>query len=294
MKAFLSSGGGVRIGASFGAHKAGNDAGAIAPWDHYDCIMGTSAGALHAALFANGWTGQQMCDLFINTDFGKLFTPWLVPYSVRLKTAAAIPISLHRLAAFIDSLKLEWKPNLMFNTLDTQTNEHVIYCWAVPDWVETYTTWKGIYSHGGAHRWQPLVGIENPPSLGTLITQSMALPLLKADDKERYRDGGVIENPGLSVICNDDDVTMFHLGYAGDVEYKHGGTPKNLVALALYLFERNSAHDVALQLPRFTNLRHIKPRVYDVDSVAFDSTASQKQRMTQRGYTNTVGQWDQT
>ena len=73
LRIYASSGGGIRIGGTFGALLEAEAQGRFNP-KAYDCYVGTSAGSLDAALTANGWTAEQKCHMFINTDFGQFFT----------------------------------------------------------------------------------------------------------------------------------------------------------------------------------------------------------------------------
>lgn len=278
-RVFASSGGGVRIGASFGAELEGERQSKF-HWSMFDYYVGTSAGALDALLTANRWSASEKRQLFLNTDFAKFFTPALVPYELRKLTALNWPIQLKKLAAFIDGLGLKAHPGLLVNSVDAEDNAQVIYCDELPPWADTSNK---------AVRWEP--GAFKRWSLGTLLTRSMVLPGLLADDP-RWLDGGVAENPLLSVLPQEAHILLIHLGYAGLVKKDGGTSPKGALQQALYAYEFKAFSYAEHLMGHFPNLRVVYPKVYDVDSSAFNLNFAAKLEMLRRAQANTRPQWE--
>jgi predicted acylesterase/phospholipase RssA len=285
IRIYASSGGGVRLGASFGAVLEGERQGRFQA-DQFDWYVGTSAGALDAVLTANGWTGEQKKLLFLDTDFSRFFHPFLIPMGLRKFLAVVTPISLRKLGEFIDSLQ---KPNpygpplqqfdkLLINSVDAEENMHVVFCQERPEWLKSS---KRL-------RIEPL--LSKKQTLGMVITRSMVLPGLRADDL-RWQDGGVAENPLLSPLPKDADITLIHLGYAGLV-WKQGSTsPKNALEQALYDYEFKAYSFAEHLMSAFSNLTVIRPEIYDVESANFALSRDEKQDMLLRAMVNTQTQW---
>ena len=251
---YASSGGGIRVGASFGAVLEGERQGRFNP-NNFDWYVGTSAGALDAVLTANGWTGEQKKAMFLGTDFAKFFRPFLVPFGIRKALSVIAPISLDKLADFIDSLQdsnpygpaLTRFDGLLINSVDAEENIQVVFCHQRPEWLPDSTRLKV----------QPWAF--NRMSLGTILTRFMVLPGLRADDP-RWQDGGVAENPLLSVLPKDANITLIHLGYAGLVK-KNGDTiPKTILDQALYDYEFKAYSFAEWLMAGFSNLTVIRPR----------------------------------
>lgn len=284
---YASSGGGVRIGASFGAILEGELQGRFRA-QAFAWYVGTSAGALDAVLTANGWSGEQKKALFLDTDFRRFFTPLLMPLGLRKMLAVMAPISLKKLAAFIDSLQdpnpygppIQRFDGLLINSVDAQENTQVVFCHKIPDWLLKPS--KGIRVEGWAF---------NRRTLGTILTRSMVLPGLRADDP-RWQDDGVAQNPLLSVLPKDAAITLIHLGYAGLVRKKGDTSPKSALDQALYDYEFKAYSFAEHLMAGFSNLTVIRPEIYDVDSADFGLSREGKQDMILRAMANTREQWD--
>lgn len=286
MKVYVSSGGGVRVGASFGAAMAGESLNTFKPAD-FDYFAGTSAGALDAALTANGWTAAQKQKMFLDTDFSNFFTPAMVPFVVRELAAAMLPISTRKLQAFYSSLclpnpfgpALKFTENLFINTVDSADNIQVIYCQTIPDWAKTSRGADGKwYSPGGRIRWELCL------DLPLAMVRSSALPGMVSDDL-RYMDGGVAENPLLSIFPADADILLMMLGYPGDTN------PKTLIKRLGFAYDFKAYTAAAAAMDMFPNIRAIQPRVFNVSSASFNINRRQKQAMIQAGFDNTLDQW---
>ena len=274
---YASSGGGVRIGASFGAQLQGEDQKKLHP-SMFRYFVGTSAGAFDAALSANGWKAGEKCDLFVRTNFGKFFTPPLMPFAWRKALALKWPIKLDRLASFFDSLNLKPVPNLLVNSVDAETNRQVVYCEEPPLW------WPNLPDVDlVTHAFSTL-------GYGTVLTRSMVLPGLVGDE-ERYKDGGIAENPLMSVFPKESKILLMHLGYAGEVEKKGKKYPVEILDEALYAYEFKAASYAKHLMGHYPNLKAIYPKCYDVDSTAFSLSGKEKIAMIDRAYFATADQW---
>ena len=279
MKVYVSSGGGVRIGATFGAVWKGEQIGAFQASD-FDCFAGTSAGALDAALTANGWTGVDKYHLFMHTDFSKFFKPFFMPYAVREALALQWPISLTKLHDFYSSLckpnkigpALRFTPNLYINTVDTAKNEQVIY----------------INNGGNTIPWDrkddDLGSYRLCTDLATALVESSALPGLRATNPYSM-DGGIAENPLLSIFPDDAEMTVIQLGYPGRTDRK------NIIQDLMYAYDFKAYLAAQYELDRFKNLRLIKPYVYDIPSSAFNLSDAEKLSVFNRGANNSIAQW---
>ena len=295
MKVFISSGGGVRVGSSFGASEAGEVAGKIQA-GCFDWYAGTSAGALDAALSANGWTGGQKSALFLQTDFGKFFKPFLIPFGLRKNLIGLnIPISLRKLHKFYESLTIEnpFGPplirfeNLLINSVDTQENIHVVYCEVIPPFIQV--NGQG-YSHNGRIKW--IKGAFSNPEIGIAgaLCDSQALPGLRSI-RPHMKDGGIAQNPLLSVFPVDSQILMINLGYAGKVE-KHGHDfPVQVLDEALYAYEFRAHEATSELIQRYPDLTAIHPGGYHQDSSDFAANATKRAFMVADGFSNTMPQW---
>lgn len=278
LRAYVSSGGGARIGATFGAVLEGERHRKFKAGS-FDACLGTSAGALDAALTANGWDGRMKISLFLDTDFGAMVKPALLPFGLRKAFSVVKPMQLERLAEFIDELGLKPVEGLLINTVDAETNTHIVYCETKPKWWPAdakATLVEGAFTQLG---------------FGTVITRSMALPGLVADDP-RYMDGGIAENPLLSVLPSDAQILMVHLGYAGLLKDGGDTVPKGLLNRAMYAYERKAYELVEHLMSHYSKLRAIFPKVYDVDSTAFNLSYSAKLDMVNTARLNTKPQWE--
>lgn len=299
LNVFASSGGGIRIGASFGAEWEGERQGKFHP-DMFNCFVGTSAGALDAALTANGWTAQQKKKLFLETDFARLFTPLLMPFGWRKALALKWPISLEKLAVFIDGLGLKPTPHLFVNSVDAEQNVQVVYCEELPAWL--HVDWDPVdgchYSYRRNRLGEKVKSIRWEPrsfsrlGFGKVLTRSMVLPGLVADDR-RYKDGGVAENPLLSIFPENTNMLLMHLGYAGLVEKKGTTIPIEALDEALYAYEFKAFSFAEHLMEHYGRLTVIYPKIYDVDSTKFNLSAKEKQLMFMRAAQNTQDQWDE-
>jgi len=288
MRVFISSGGGIRVGASFGAELQGERLGRFHD-SRFSHFAGTSAGALDAALTANGWACRDKVRLFLDTDFKRLFSP-VVPWGLRKVLAAKWSVSLAGLAKFIDGLGLKPVPNLFVNSVDSQDNKHVIFCEDLPDWLTLTPDDAGyLTSHGGRVRW--VTGAYSQLGYGKVLTRSMVLPGLVADEP-RWKDGGFGENPLLSIFSQDAQMLLVQLGYAGDVAYKKGCTvPTDLIDEVMYGIDYRSNGATSHMMEHYPGLKVICPQVYDVDSTAFDLDYDAKIDLVERGRLNSLRQW---
>lgn len=279
MRFYASSGGGVRIGATFGAQLEGERQGKFLP-ETFDYFVGTSAGALDAAMTANGWSAKRKAELFLGTNFARFFQPTLgpiplLPFAARKAAAIIAPIKLGKLADFIDSLGLKPHPSLIFNTVDADENQQVIYCYERPSWARD----------DERTRWEIVRG-----SLGQALVRSMVLPGLVADHP-KYLDGGFAENPLLSVFPDTSTGLLISLGYQGQVEFHGQPYPTSIYDRLLYGYEFKAneyTQHLAGHLPR---LKTILPKVYDVNSADFGLSRKEKQAMLDAGARNTRPQW---
>lgn len=268
---YSCSGGGIRGGAVFGAQLAAKHEGKWHP-EKFDSITGDSFGALEAALTANGWTPEEKIEFFVSTYFPKLFTR--LPWSIRQSLSLIKPLSLEGVAKKIDKLGLKSSPKLFINTWDIVTGRQIIYCEKKPDWFESdkYTVF--------------VENAFNGLGFGTVITRSMALPGLIADDY-RYIDGGISEHPPLSFIPKNHHILMITLGYAGLLR----PIQKGFVERAFYAYEVKSKLFMEKCLSEFTDIYVVNPKIYDISSLAFNLTKEEKKILVQRGYENTLEYW---
>ncbi|MEB3286573.1 MAG: patatin-like phospholipase family protein [Vampirovibrionales bacterium] len=275
---FATTGGGVRIGGSFGAELEGERLGKFDP-SVFDYYIGTSSGSLDAALTANGWSARQKVDFFIENNFTQFFTPPWMPFSLRKALTLFAPIQLKKFADYIDGLNLTPLPGLLINAVDSQLNKQVVYCEKKPDW------WVDI--PGTALRENAFSDL----GYGTILTRSMALPGLRADHP-KFKDGGFAENTILTMIPRDADILMINLGYAGDTQWPSGNTfPLMALEDLLYLIEYKNYYYVRFISTHFPNLKTIYPSIFDVDSTTFNLTQSEKTSMVERAMANTSAQW---
>lgn len=276
---YVSSGGGIRIGATFGAIKEGENQGKFFS-GNFDTYIGTSAGALDAAMTANGWDADSKIQFFLETDFEKLFTPFLIPFSLR-KTASVVlnnPIKLKKLSDLIDSLNFDCNEELLVNTVDSLTNEQIVYCETKPLWWPEKTDAKLITNAFSQY------------GFGKILTRSMVLPGLEADDP-RYMDGGIAENPFLSALPLDSEILFMHLGYAGDVWDKGDTVPKGVLNRSLYAYEHKATAFLKHMMQHYPNLKPIYPKIYNVDSSNFALDKRGKKIMVQNAQFNCIPQW---
>lgn len=299
---YASSGGGIRIGGTFGALLEGEHQQRFSPHG-YDYYVGTSAGALDAALTANGWSAEQKCQMFINTRFADFFTPGWLPFELRKAFAIRWPMSLKKIERFYASLcqenpygpALTFQKGLLINTVDSEENLAVVYCSELPDWAHVETDPKNgkLYTYRTTFvgerkklvRWE----VGTTP-LSVALMRSAVLPGLVGDDI-RYMDGGISENPLLSILPTDADILLMHLGYAGLVPNKGNTVPKSLLERFLYAFEFKAYSFTEHILERFQSLTMVFPKILDVDTAAFHLSKTQKQQMLLAARGNTKEQW---
>jgi len=278
---YVSSGGGIRIGATFGAIKEGEKQGKFFS-GNFDTYIGTSAGSLDAVMTANGWDADTKIQFFIETDFEKLFTPFLIPFGVRKAATLVLdnPIKLKKLSDLIDSLNFDIAEEILVNTVDSLTNQQIVYCEKKPEWWPEQTTAKLITNAFSQY------------GFGKILTRSMVLPGLEADDP-RYMDGGIAENPFLSALPVDSEILFMHLGYAGDVVQKGDTVPKGLLSRSLYAYEHKATTFLNHMIQHYPNLKPIYPKIYNVDSSNFALSKRDKKLMVQNAQYNCIPQWKQ-
>lgn len=286
LNVFASSGGGVRIGASFGAEFEGERQGKFKP-SMFDYFIGTSAGALDAALTANGWNTKQKIDFFLKVDFSHFFTPFFLPFEARMALAVVSKIKLTKLAQFIDSLMKpnpygpELKPlrSLLVNSVRAdKQNKQIVFCEKKPDW---------LVPNG---RLEVVESAFSTLGYGKVLTRSMVLPGLEADDPMWF-DGGTAENPLLSVLPQDSNIILMHLGYAGLVGEGETAVPNDILSRAMYCYERKAYEALEHMISHFPNMKVIRPEVYDISSTNFGLSLSQKIDMVKRGRENSRIYW---
>lgn len=266
IKALVFQGGGVRGIASAGVAATVLQREKLTS---FDVITGDSFGALNAALVASAWNSEKIKRFLVKAPFRRLITPWM-PWGARKLSIPAFPVSLKRVAAYLDEhipsdgLKLP----LIINAWDAKSNKQVFYCDKKPEWADNTFNFPSRWVEGA---WEE-------HSLGTLITRSMALPGLIADDP-RYFDGGLAEHPPMAFLPHGADVHLIELGYPGKLKK----IPKGLVERGLYSYEVKStmlSHAVNWE---FSNLSVYNPHVFDVDSLALDMNAADRLALYNRG-----------
>lgn len=284
---FCSSGGGIRIGASWGAESEG-ERQAKFHWSMYDTFIGTSAGALDAALTANRWGAKDKKRLYLETDFGRLFAPPLIPFGLRKAIAPAWPISLQKLADFIDGLGLKPHPGLMVNSVSRQGGITKIWCEEIPGWVAPVQDAKGrMTSHDGRFQWIP--GTFTREGFGRPLVRSMVLPGLKADDDSM--DGGWGYNGLLPLFTPDTRITFMNLGYAGQGPTAQKEGFLHLVDELMFGFEYKAYLHNKDVMADYPGAKVIYPKVWDVDSSAFNLSRKNREAVFFRGADNSAGQW---
>lgn len=307
LRVYASSGGGVRIGGTFGALRAGERLRKFSPYA-FDFYIGTSAGALDAALTASGWLASEKIALFLDTDFQRFFQPTLgplplLPFAARKALALQWPISLAKLEAFYETLTkpnrygppVRFAPGLLINTVDADENRQVVYCSQLPEWANAERdseTGRYYTFHSDAQsrkrkmiRWE--VGTV---SLATAMARSSVLPGLVADDP-RYMDGGIAENPLLSPLPRDVHVLLMHLGYPGLVGEFGKTLPTSILDRALYAYEFKAAQHAEHLIREFPNLSVIYPGIYTEESANFAISRQRKQTMIDFADIYAVNQW---
>ncbi|MBY0451339.1 MAG: patatin-like phospholipase family protein [Cyanobacteria bacterium] len=280
-RVYVSSGGGIRIGATWGSQLEGEKQNAF-HYSMFDTFIGTSAGALDAALTANRWSAQQKLDLFFKTDFSRFFLPGglhIMPFMLRKALSAVFPMSLKRLADWIDSLGLMPVSGMLTNTVNSLTNEHIVYCEDPPLWWPASSNIKLV-----TQAFSTL-------GFGTVLTRSMALPGLNADEPE-FRDGGYAENPLLSILPSDSTGVMINLGYPGNAKW-HGGKNYPVAALdqAMYYVEYKNYASTQHLIAHYQALKVIYPNIFDVDSTNFALSINDKRKIVKTSIQNTQSQW---
>lgn len=279
LKVLACSGGGIRCLATAGALMAAEAVGIdLQGFDYY---TGDSSGSLIAALCANGWTGREIAELLINTDIPKLVTP--LPWAVRKPLILAKPIRLEGMARFFDSLDLKPEVPLVINSWDAEDNVQTLFCETLPEDVNLAGT------SAVPTRWQ--FEAFSDLGYGTILTRSMALPGLLADST-RWMDGALGEHPPLSWLPAETELTLINLGFSGLVEKAGDSRPKHLIERALYAYEVTATVSQNRGLARFNNPKVIDPKIYDVDSIAFDLKPSEKKALVRRAFTQSLPQWE--
>lgn len=267
------TGGGARGGAALGVLQMGT---LLNKWDQndQDFFCGDSFGSFVAAGLANMWTPHQLGKIFCDTNFRRMLDPLLlayVPWSIRKLTLPLYQGRLARLADWIDEF-LDFDPDiaedrLFVNVVDTERNQQVVYCEYAPSWLKKQpgvVILEGQFSRLG---------------YGTILTRSMALPGLLADSPQ-WMDGGVSEHPPLSFIPRDSNIYLIDQGYAGQVQ--HGPTdtqPRNMLSRGMYAYEFKAARHQDRLIGEFPNLKRLRSKIYEVDSMDMAVSREKKKWM---------------
>lgn len=278
MKAFVCTGGGVRGLSLAGVLAAGVYKSKWVPRS-FDVFTGDSFGSLVAALLANGWKSPQIRQLFLSMPLTKSVT--CMPWDTRKLLIPFEPVKLAGIKKFIDSLNLAPQPGLFVNSWNAKENIQYVFCETKPDWVNTTgpvaTKWvEKAFSQLG---------------YGTVLTRSMALPGLMADDPA-WMDGGLGEHPPLSFLPHDTEITLFNLGYSGQWPVRRGGVPTNLLDRALYSYEVTAYTRTCCDIAPYPFVQQLNPHIYDVDPIDLDMNQNKRQTLIQRGFDNTLAQWE--
>lgn len=244
----------------------------------FDAVTGDSFGALIAAMIGSGWSMDRMSELFATTDFSKLLS--VFPWKLRMPTMIVSPVKMDKIARFIDDLRLKPSEKVFINAWHGGLNKQFIYCEKKPAWAT-------------GQQLMDTVWIENAFSthgFGRLITRSMTLPGLLADEPE-WMDGGVGEHPPMSFLPADANILCVNLGYAGLVPSKDGLTPRSFQDRAMYMYEVTAAGRQRYAFRSFPRIQVIDPKVYHVDSTCFNISEQSKRRLMDYAYNNTYEQW---
>lgn len=269
---YSATGGGTRIGANFGAQLAGQFFNKWYP-EKFDVITGNSSGALEAALTASGMSTEKKIQLFKDLDVPGLLSHF--PWKLRLASALVNPVSMKRFAEKIDSWDLPSSSRCYINAWDSRANKQVIYCEKKPDWA--VEPWTDTYWEEDAF---------NRIGWGKILTRSMALPGMKADEL-KYMDGGICEHPPLSFLPRDSHILLINLGYP---DYEEG-FERGMIARTTYAYSAIRKHLLDAAMGHFSDLHEIKTRVYNVSAYNFELSVKEKEQMIQNGKTLTMNQW---
>lgn len=278
IKALVLAGGGVRGLATVGAVMRGVYEKAI-NLAEFDVVTGDSFGALVAAMITNGYQMEEISEALTSVDIAKLVS--FIPWSLRRLTIPVHPLKLKGIARFIDE-DLNLKPNsrLIFNTWDCLTDNEIVYTSDTPPWLKASIYTRPVFKHTGTDK----------VSLGTLLTRSMALPGLEADDT-RYMDGGIGQHPPLDILPSDASIVFIDLGYAGLIPTQGIKKPVGVLNRAMYAYEVAASLNQKRALSRFTDLTIIDPKVYDVDSTNFGLSKDQREALVIRAFSSTETAW---
>lgn len=274
------SGGGIRALASIGALLAAEQAGI--PLTRFQAFTGNSSGALLAAMLASGWRPLQMAHAVVQAPFSTLLSP--LPWQWRRNLVVVKPVQLAGLTRWLASLNLVPTQPLLINAWNCETNRQTLYTNRRSNWQRTpHVALKTDWSEEGI----------TPQNLPTVLARSMALPGLLADHP-RWMDGALGEHPPLEAIPTETPVVLINLGYAGLLSNDLADTiPRSILQRALYAYEVTATINQKRAFSRLSNLIEIQPRIYDVDSTAFDLSPKEKWEIILRGYRNTLFQWQQ-
>lgn len=286
-KVLAFQGGAMRCIASIGVYKALYNDGVVD--DLIDAYTGDSFGAMLAAFAAAGMHPQKIEDIICTANLKELLFPF-APWFLRKNTLAFYPLSLHRVASFINENIGRFPDNLIFNTWDFQTNKQIIYKTSPLPWLHQHLPGRDDYQVIDLTFNKRTSNNELPFDLGTLITRSMALPGLKADDL-RYMDGGVSEHPHLGLIPDDVELIYIEMGFPGLQDHGNGSNvPKGLLARALEAYEAKAFNASKAILKGRDNLTIFNPKVYDVSPIDFSMSEKDRRALVARGYLATVKQ----
>ena len=280
MKALTITGGGARGISVGGVLHAGARMKRFYPGS-FDVITGDSFGALVAALVANGWSSSRIINLFAETDMDKLLTR--IPWKYRKPLILLKAVKLKRVSKFIDNIrpKLRSSNRLFINTWDSHANEQVIYCEEKPEWA--------VDKPNVPVRWEE--DAFNRLGFGKVITRSMALPGLEADDP-RYLDGGVSEHPPMSFIPRNTPVLLINLGFAGLVVTSGSNVPDSIVDRVQESFDVKAHLYLEKMKNEFHNLYELNPKMYDVSATKFDLSKSRRLGIMRLAEQRTKPRWE--
>ena len=270
--AYAASGGGVRIGATFGAQLKAKELGKWQP-ERFDIITGNSSGSLDAAFTASGLEPEQKVEIFKRWNIAELLSRY--PWKLRLATALVNPISMDRLADKIDSLNMPSSPRCYVNAWDCRGNKQIIFCekkpeWAAESWIDT------VWEEDAFNRF----------GWGKVLTRSMALPGMVADEL-KYMDGGIAEHPPLSFIPRDAHILLINLGYP-DFE---AGFKRDMLSRVSFAYSAIRSHMLDTAIGHFEDLYSIKPKVYDWSAYDFEVSNKDIDRMIEKAKVHTNLAW---
>lgn len=209
LKIVSKTGGGARGPALAGAELACDEAGRWHP-DSYDCFTGDSFAGLDVALTVCGWDTRQKIDLYVDTSFSRLISPF--PWSFRKYIGALnanLQMKLDGVRKFIDDLALDPSKcgdRLVVPVSDLTSDAVIYYCEKKPAWAMDMTGRDSI--------WVENAFSSKSLGFGRVLTRGMALPGLLADVPWAM-DGGLWEHPPMGFMPLESNILQFDLGYPG-------------------------------------------------------------------------------